>query len=35
MSSLEEARIYAQNEFLELPSFQLEEIDFVEMKVIR
>lgn len=34
MSCLEEARIYAQNEFLELPSFQLEEIGFVELKII-
>jgi hypothetical protein len=34
MSCLEEARIYAQNEFLELPSFQLEEIGFVKLKII-
>ena len=34
ISSLEEARTYAQNEFLVLPSFQLEEIGFIDLKVV-
>lgn len=34
MSSLEEAKKYVEKEFLELPSFQLEEIGFIELKVV-
>jgi hypothetical protein len=32
MVSLEEAKRYIEKEFLELPSFQLEEIGFIELK---
>ena len=32
MGSLEAAKKYVEKEFLELPSFQLEEIGFVEIK---
>ena len=35
MASLEEAKKYVEQEFLELPSFQLEEIGFVELKTIK
>jgi hypothetical protein len=35
MASLEEAKRYVEQEFLELPSFQLEEIGFVELKTIK
>lgn len=32
MGSLEDAKKYVEKEFLELPSFQLEEIGFIETK---
>ncbi len=34
MPSLNEAKKYIENEFLELPSWHLEEIGFVELKVL-
>ena len=34
MASLEDAKRYVESEFLELPSFQLEEIGFVELKTM-
>ncbi len=34
MASLNDAKKYIENEFLELPSFHLEENGFVELKVI-
>lgn len=34
MASLQDAKKYVELEFLELPSFQLEEIGFVELKAI-
>lgn len=35
MASLEEAKKYVEKDFLELPSFQLEEIGFVALKAIK
>jgi len=34
MNNLDEAKKYIENEFLELPSWHLEEIGFVELKVL-
>lgn len=34
MASLEEAKKYVENDFLELPSFHLEDVGFVELKII-
>ena len=32
MASLEDAKRYVESEFLELPSFQLEEVGFIEVR---
>lgn len=34
MASLEDAKKYVELEFLELPSFQLEEVGFIELRVL-
>jgi len=34
MASLKDAKSYVQKEMLELPSFQLEEVGFIEVKVV-
>lgn len=34
MASLEDAKKYVETEFLELPSFQLEEVGFIEIKAL-